>query len=110
MHDICRDVAKRLNADAMYEVMCLAVRRGRANAHVETRSRYMEKQRLAPGLPKSLHTPRAPAPGIVPRCVKIFNSPKKVVQMLRDPNCSDRVAVATADGYIIVVRCTTLDW
>ena len=110
IEDICGDAAMRLNADAVYEVMCRAVQEGRANAHSESRARYIEEHKLAPRLQTSLRPWLAPIPGKAAQCVKIFDSPKVIVQLVRDPNCEDRVAVASSDGQIVVVRCANLEW
>ena len=92
----------RLNADAVYEVMCRAVQEGRANAHSESRARYIEEHKLAPRLQTSLRPWLAPIPGKAAQCVKIFDSPKVIVQLERDPNCdgiSNDEPVGTAIQY-----------
>mmetsp|Transcript_30421 Transcript_30421/g.99662 ORF Transcript_30421/g.99662 Transcript_30421/m.99662 type:complete len:213 (+) Transcript_30421:1252-1890(+) len=109
MNDVRGDMSTRLDAEAMYRLMCISVRQGRADAHCKSRARYVAAQLLAreSTLPPILPTTTL---GVVAQCIKVFDSPKSIIQLARDPDCSDRIAVASSDGHIVVVQCTSIEW
>jgi len=109
MNDVRGNMSTRLDAEAMYRLMCISVRQGRADAHCKSRARYVAAQLLAPEstLPPILPTTTL---GVVAQCIKVFDSPKSIIQLARDPDCGDRIAVASSDGHIVVVQCTSIEW